>query len=317
MKPRRIPEFSVSFALIRNRLHWALAATAFALVAGVAGCGSDSTAPVDPLSKVPDFIYASNTSGSLLLYTWHKGTSTVFPGSVAGDQQPQSAAGKIVFTSYRVSGLNPEIYIANLDGSDTVRLTTTNNQSADEQPSLSPDGHTVVFSSTRSGFTRIWTMNADGSDPAALSTGSASNIPESAPRFSPTGDRILFNSTSTNTSQIWIVPAAGGTPTQITHEPNGAFSGSWGPDGDVIFYVDGSDRTKIHKVDVASGEVTNYVTDGTDVGNQDCTNALCLVVTNATGSARDIYAYIGAGDAAPVPVLNSSAAEYDPAILHP
>ena len=160
-------------------------------------------------------------------------------------------------------------------------------------------------------------MGADGSNPAALNTGSASDIPESAPRFSPSGDRILFSSPRTNTSQIWIVPAAGGTATQVTHEVNGAFFGSWSPDGNVIFYVDGTDRTKIHKVDVASGDVTDYVTDGTDVGNPDCTNSLCLVVTNATGSARDIYAYIGAGDTAPIPVLNSSAAEYDPAILHP
>lgn len=316
MKSRRAPELSVLFAFIRKRQHTALAVAAFAAAAAVAGCGSDSTA-VDPLSKVPDFVYVSNASGALQLYTWHQGTSTLFPASVAGDQQPQSAAGKIVFTSYRVSGLNPEIYMANLDGSDTVRLTTTTSSSADEEPSLSPDGLTVVFSSTRSGISRIWTMHADGSNPTALNTGSSTDVPESAPRFSPGGGRILFNSPRTNTSQIWIVAAAGGTATQVTHDVNGAFSGSWGPNGDVIFYVDGSDRTKIHKVVVSSGDVSDYVTNGTDVGNQDCTNALCLVTTNATGSARDIYAYIGAADSSPIPVLNSSAEEYEPAILHP
>ena len=316
MKIRRMPEFSISFALIRNRRPWALASTAFAMFAAVAGCGSDSTSP-DPLSKVPDFVYVSNASGTLQIYTWHKGTSTLFPASVAGDQQPQSAAGKVVFTSYRVSGLNPEIYIANLDGSDTLRLTNTTSASADEEPSLSPDGQTVVFSSTRTGTSRIWTMGADGSNPTALNTGSNSDTPESAPRYSPGGGRILFNSPRTNTSQIWIVAAAGGTATQVTHDVNGAFSGSWGPDGDVIFYVDGSDRTKIHRVEVSSGDVTDYVTNGTDVGDQDCTNSLCLVTTNATGTARDIYAYIGAADSVPIPVLNTSAAEYEPAILHP
>ncbi len=314
MKSLCTSELSVSLASIRNRSNTALVMVF--VVAAAAGCGSDSTSP-NPLSKVPDFIYVSNASGTLQLYTWHQGTSTLFPASVAGDQQPQSAAGKVVFTSYRVSGLNPEIYIANLDGSDTMRLTTTNSSSADAEPSISPDGRTVVFSSTRSGISRIWTMNADGSNPTALNTGSSNDVPESAPRFSPAGGRVLFNSPRTNTSQIWIVPAAGGTPTQVTHEVNGAFSGSWGPDGDVIFYIDGTDRTKIHKVVIATGVVTDYVTNGTDVGNQDCTNALCLVTTNATSSARDIYAYFGVADSVPLPILNSSAVEYEPAIIHP
>ena len=315
MKSRPSTALNAS-AMKQNRKRLALAMAAFSAAAVVAGCGSDSTAP-DPLSKVPDFIYVSNASGTIQLYTWHKGTSTLFPGSAPGDNQPQSAAGKVVFTSYRVSGLNPEIYIANIDGSDTLRLTNTTSASADEEPSLSPNGQTVVFSSDRSGTSRIWTINADGSSSAALSTGSATTIPESSPRFSPSGDRILFSSTRSNTSQIWTVPAAGGTATQVTHEANGAFDGSWGPGGDVVFYVDGVDRTKIHKVVVATGVVTDYVTNGTDVGNQECTNVLCLVTTHATSSGRDIYAYIGVADSVPIPVVNTGAEEYEPAILHP
>ena len=283
------------------------------LAAFAAGCGSDSTSP-DPLSKVPDFIYVSNASGGTLLYSWHQGTSTPLIGSVAGDQEPQTAGGKVVFTSYRVSSANPEIYIANVDGSDSVRLTTDSH--TDKQPSLSPDAGTVVFTSTRSGTSRIWTMGADGSNPTALNTGSATDVPESAARFSPGGDRILFSSPRTNTTQIWIVPAAGGTATQVTHDANGAFFGSWSPDGNSIYYVDGTDRTKIHNVDVASGTVTDYVTGGTDVGDPACTNQVCLVVSGATGVSRDIYAYIGAGDTAPLPVLTTTSAEYEPAIIN-
>lgn len=315
MTSRRVTEPLVS-ATKGNRKRLAIALAALSAAVAVAGCGSDSTAP-DPLSKVPDFFYVSNASGSVQLYTWHKGTSTRFPGSVAGDNQPQSAAGKVVFTSYRVSGLNPEIYIANIDGSDTVRLTNTTSASADQEPALRPDGQKVVFSSDRSGTSRIWTVNADGSSASAVNTGSATTVPESAPRFSPTGDRILFTSARSNTSQIWIMPAAGGAATQVTHEANGAFEGSWGPDGDVIFYVDGANRTKIHKVIVSTGVVSDYVVNGTDVGNQDCTDALCLVTTHATSSGRDIYAYIGAADSVPIPVVNSGSEEYEPAIIHP
>jgi WD40 repeat protein len=280
-----------------------------------ASCGSDSTGNPDPLSKVPDFIYVSDVSGAPQLYTWHSGASTLFPGSVAGDLEPQTAAGKVVFTSYRISAANAEIFIANFDGSNAIRL--TNDSHTDNQPSLSPDGGTVVFTSTRSGNARIWTMGADGSNQTALNTGSDADIPESAPRYSPGGGRILFSSPRTNTTQIWIVPAGGGTATQVTHDVNGAFFGSWSPDGGSIFYVDGADRTKIHKVDVSTGDVTDYVTDGTDVGDAACTASVCMVVTNATSSNRDILAYVGPGDMAPTPVLNSSANEYEPAILHP
>jgi WD40 repeat protein len=278
------------------------------------GCGSDSTAP-DPLSKIPDFIYVADSGGVSQLHTWHDGVSSLFPASAAGDFEPQSAAGKVVFTSYRISAVNPEIYIANIGDSSAIRLTT--HAGTDHQPSLSPDGATVAFSSTRSGTSRIWTMGADGSNPAAFNTGTTGDIPESAPRYSPSGDRILFASPRTNITQLWVIPAAGGTAMQVTHELNGAFFGSWSADGNSVFYVDGVDRTRVHNVDVATGAVTDYVTGGSDVGDAACTAALCLVVTNATGPNRDIYAYIGPGDTAPIAILNTTAAEYEPAILHP
>ena len=68
---------------------------------------------------------------------------------------------------------------------------------------------------------------------------------------------------------------------------------------------------------VASGDVTDYVTGGDDVGDAACTNVVCLVVTKNTGANSDIYAYIGAGDTEPVAILITSAAEFDPAVLVP
>lgn len=314
MRSRYAFSLSAACTAFRHSRRARLVAGSVTLAAIGASCGSDSTAP-DPLSKVPDFMYVSNASGGTQLYTWHSGTSTLFPGSIAGDREPQTAGGKVVFTSYRISPANAEIFIANIDGSNALRLTTDSH--TDDQPSLSPDAATVVFTSTRSGTSRIWTMGADGSNPTALNTGSATDIPESAPRYSPGGDRILFSSPRTNTTQIWVVPAAGGTAAQVTHDVNGAFFGAWSPDGSSIYFVDGTDRTKIHNIDVASGTVTDYVTGGTDVGDAACTNQLCLVVSGATSINRDIHAYIGAGDTAPLAILITDKAEYEPAILNP
>jgi Tol biopolymer transport system component len=278
-----------------------------------AACG-DSSRPSDPLANVPDFIYVSDAGGGNELYTWKHGTVTLFPATVAGDAQPQSAAGKVVFTSYRISFLNAEIYSANLDGSNAVRL--TNSDGADVEPSLSPDGATVVFTSIRSGTSRLWTMNADGSSPVMLVTGSATDLPESSARFSPDGTQILFSSPRTNTTQIWVMPAAGGAATQVTHEANGAFDGSWSPDSKSIYYVDGVDRTKIHNVVLSTGAVTDYVTGGADVGEAACTASACLVVSGATTANGDILAYVGA-NSSPTVILQTDKNEFEPAILQP
>ena len=283
-------------------------------LATAVACGSDSSGPSDPLSKVPRFVYVSNASGDNQLYTWDQGTTALFPASVAGDVEPQSAAGKVVFTSYRISYLNAEIYITNLDGSNAIRL--TDNPGPDYQPSLSPTGTKVVFSSLRSGTSRIWIMNADGSNPTELATGSAENLPESNARFSPEGGQILFSSPRTNTTQIWVMPAAGGAATQVTHEANGAFDGSWSPDGQSIFYVDGVDRTKIHKIVVATGAESDYITGGDDVGDAACTSHACIVVTGATGTIKNIVAYVGA-NTDPISLLQTDKNEYEPAILKP
>jgi dipeptidyl aminopeptidase/acylaminoacyl peptidase len=288
---------------------------ALCLITAAASCGSDSsTGPSDPLSKVQRFIYVSNESGNNQLYTWDDGATALFPASVPGDVEPQSAAGKVVFTSYRISYLNAEIYIANLDGSNATRL--TENPGPDYQPSLSPDGSKVIFSSLRSGTSRIWMMNADGTNPTELATGSDEDLSESNARFSPAGGRILFSSPRTNTTQIWVMPTNGGPATQVTHEANGAFDGSWSPDGSSIFYVDGVDRTRIHNIVVATGDVTDYVTDGSDVGDATCTASACIVVAGATSSNKDIVAYVGA-NTEPIPLLQTGANEYEPAILIP
>ena len=198
-------------------------ALGFLALAGAEGCSSDATAP-NPLDQIPDFVYVSNQNGSDQLFTYSKGASALLPGSVAGDIDPQSAHGRIVFTSYRDGPTNAEIYSTNNDGSDLQRL--TNNPAVDIEPSLSPDGTTIVFVSLRTSTSRLWTMAADGSSPTELETGSDEFTPESAPRFSPDGTQILFDSPRTGVSQLYLMPAAGGTPVQLTHEANGAFSGA-------------------------------------------------------------------------------------------
>jgi Tol biopolymer transport system component len=260
-------------------------------------------------------VYVSNQNGSDQLFRYDTGTATLIPGSVAGDADPQSAHGRIVFTSYRDNPTSSEIYSMKNDGTDVLRL--TNNPALDFAPTLSPDGSTVVFASLRTGTSRLWSMASDGTSPVQLVTGSTQYTPETNPRFSPDGARILFSSPRTGTSQLFLMPAAGDTATQLTHEANGAFDGSWSSDGASIFYVDGRDHSVIHKITLADGTVTSFVTGGTDVGQPACNPTLCLVVSGRTSGAGDILAYTGANDTAAVKVVGTSGNERQPAFLVP
>ena len=287
-------------------------AAAAASMCVLAGC-SDATSPRNA-AAIPDFVFVSNETGRDRLYIFSSGHVTPFPGTFDGDADPQSAHGRIVFSSYRTSETSSEIYRANLDGSDLQRL--TNNSAMDVEPSMSPDGSAVAFVRIENGVSRLWMMDAAGSNASALATGSDSHTPESLPRFSPDGRTILFSSSRTGTTQLWEMPAKGGEAVQVTREINGAFDGSWGADGASVFFVAGLDFHTVHQLDLLDDSETGHALDVSDVVEPECTALVCLAVTGADGSHSDIIFFMRAGSSAPLSLLSSVANEREPAILH-
>lgn len=93
-----------------------------------------------------------------------------FPG---GGQQQQKAkidpvfspdGTQIVFVATHDG--DPELYIANADGTEVTKL--TDNQSVDASPRWAPDGSRIVFVSDRDGDFSIYTMRPDGTDTQLL-----------------------------------------------------------------------------------------------------------------------------------------------------
>jgi Tol biopolymer transport system component len=85
----------------------------------------------------------------------------------------------MAFTSSRDG--NQEIYVMNADGSGQTNL--TNHPALDMDPSWSPDGTRIAFSSTRDdGNGEIYVMNADGSGQTRLTNNPA---PDWYPSWGP------------------------------------------------------------------------------------------------------------------------------------
>jgi WD40 repeat protein len=320
---RRTRERTTIGAEIRGR---SLTRAMFALVAigGLSACSADQQLPGAPTLRASQpevaqhhqkrgtsasLVYVSDASGVPQLWKLTNGVASRLSFSDAVDKDPHSAAGHLVFASYRDG--DEEIYMAKNDLSGLVRLTTSSGD--DEQPTLSPDGTRIAFVSYRSGSPRIWMMDSTGANQTALATGSESYSPEMAPSWSPDGKQLAYTSTRSGTSQLFVISANGGTPVQLSNEMNGAFDPTWSADGSRIYYVSVVGVPSLRAVTVATGQKSDWVYDGAGVGQPACSTSGCFAVEGAYGSNGDIVSISAAGSV--TTVAGTPANETSPTVL--
>ena len=94
-----------------------------------------------------------------------------------------------------------DIWIANPDGSNPVRLTAS--PGLDRSPRWSPDGTRIAFASSRSGGSKMFVMNADGSDQRQLTFTSARDRTSA---WSADGTQIVYDKEFT---EIYAINADG------------------------------------------------------------------------------------------------------------
>ena len=271
---------------------------------------SDSTAP-RPL-VAPPFVFVSDAEGTRAIFRFEGGTITRLSGAGHDDREPHSARGRIVFTSRRDG--DEEIYIAGLDLSSQQRLTMSSG--ADTRPALNPSATTVAFVTARGGVDRVWLMDADGANPRALNTGSASFVPEGHPSWSPTGDRIAFTSVRTNTSQVFIVPAAGGEAVQLSHESSGAFNPLWSADGRSVHYMAIAGGPRLVTVTLSTGAASPFAEDARGLSELTCGAAACIATLGPFDPPSDLVLFSRDGRTRRA-LLERAADDRHPAILVP
>ncbi len=153
-----------------------------------------------------------------------------------------------------------DIYSVPITGGEATAL--THGIEWNFQPRFSPDGSKIAFVSDRGGGDNVWVMNADGSDPKAVTEEKEDLVHN--PNWSHDGEYIVAKKGFTSTrsipaGEIWLLHSGGGGGLQLTERPNKEkdqktmAEPSFSPDDRYVYYSQ----------DVTSGRVWQYNKDST------------------------------------------------------
>ena len=146
-----------------------------------------------------------------------------------------------------------DIFKADLDGSNLVRLTDT--PGYDAEGSYSPDGKTIIFTSFRDGDAEIYLMDADGKNPRRITRSPGY---DGGPFIAPDGRKIIYRSDRKQNDmlQLYINTVEGDRERALTHNDAVNWGPFFAPDSRRIVYstsLQGHGNYEIYAMDTDNG----------------------------------------------------------------
>ncbi len=171
------------------------------------------------------------SAGHMLLQNVRTGRVTTLFGVQAPVSQVQIAGpGRVIFDALLQRNNLKEI--SHAPGEPLTGRWLTRGNSIDRQPYYSPDGESIIFSSSRSGDVDLWEVSIKTNALRRLTDHPAADWD---PFVTTDGKHLVWSSNRTGNFEIWIAERDGSSPRQVSHDGYDAENPVVSADGWVLY----------------------------------------------------------------------------------
>ena len=150
-----------------------------------------------------------------------------------------------------------------LDGGEGSTRWLTLGTSLDRQPTYSPDGQLLAFSTNRAGNLDIWVIHLESGEVRRATDHPGTDWD---PSFTPDGEHLVWSSDREGHFEIWMSEPDGRNPRRVSEDGFDAENGSVTPDGEWLIYNSAHpEKSGVWKRNLESGEAVQLASGLTGV----------------------------------------------------